>query len=413
MSSAERATPAQPADAAGSFGPRGEAGREPPRAAGLSDQPTGDGHSPSKEDEAAKSSLLPSGVTIDIRSFMLTGLFVIAAVAGLYFARPVFLPVVLAVLLSFLLTPIVTLLGSLRIPAPVASGIVIALLIAAVVGGTFQLIPAATEWMDALPAQMERVEEKLHSLRGPLESVERATEQVEEIATGEDAQPPAPDEPVQVEIQKASLTDVIIAELRGAGVMLILVVTLLYFLLASGDRFLQKLVKVQTKFEDKKRAVEIVRQVKSDVSTYLLTITLINAGLGVVTGFAMYFLGMPNPLLWGVMAAVLNFIPYVGALVGAAVLGLAAAVQFDEVGRIMAVPGVFLILTTLEGYIVTPLVLGARLTLSPVVIFIGLIFWSWLWGIPGALIAVPMLVMAKIICDRIEPLKPVGEFLGQ
>jgi predicted PurR-regulated permease PerM len=266
--------------------------------------------------------------------------------------------------------------------------------------------------MEALPAQLEKIEGELGIFRRPIESVERATEHVEEMATAPDSAPAA-DEPVQVEVQGQSMTDIILTELQGFVILLILIVTLLYFLLASGDHFLQKLVKVQDSLSRKKLAVDIVRQIKSDVSTYLLAITVINCGLGFATGVAMYFLGMPNPLLWGVMAAILNYIPYLGALVGAAVIGLAAAAQFDSLGAILLVPAVFLILTTLEGYIVTPLILGVRLMLSPVVIFIGLIFWGWLWGVPGALIAVPVLVTMKIICDRIESLQPVGEFLGQ
>lgn len=355
---------------------------------------------------------LPSGVVLDVRSIMLTGLLVIAAVAALYFAKPVVMPVVLAALLSFLLAPIVSLLGRFRIPPALAAAIVLAAVIAVVAGGISQLITPVTEWMEALPAQLEKIEGELRNFRRPIESVERATAQVEGMAVP-DSPAPAAEEPVQVEVRGESITDIILTELRGVAVLLILIITLLYFLLASGDRFLQKLVKVQDSLSRKKLAVDIVRQIKSDVSTYLLAITLINGGLGVATGLAMYFLGMPNPLLWGVMAAVFNYIPYLGAVVGAAVIGLAAAAQFDSLGEILLVPAVFLTLTTLEGYIVTPLVLGARLTLSPVVIFIGLLFWGWLWGVPGALIAVPMLVTMKIICDRVETLQPVGEFLGQ
>jgi len=364
-------------------------------------------HAPREEPPEVASSAVPG-----LRSSMLTGLFVIAAVAALYFAKPVIMPVVLAVLLSFLLAPIVNLLGHIRIPPALAAALVLAGVITVVAGGISQLITPVSEWMDALPAQLEKIEGEIGTFRRPIESVERATEHVEEMATAPDSAPAA-DKPVQVEVQGQSMTDVILTELQGFVILLILIVALLYFLLASGDHFLQKLVKVQDSLSRKKLAVDIVRQIKSDVSTYLLAVTLINCGLGVATGIAMYLLGMPNPLLWGVMAAILNYIPYLGALVGTAVIGLAAAAQFDSLAAILLVPAVFLILTTLEGYIITPLILGARLMLSPVVIFIGLIFWGWLWGVPGALIVVPVLVTMKIICDRIEALRPVGEFLGQ
>jgi predicted PurR-regulated permease PerM len=190
------------------------------------------------------------------------------------------------------------------------------------------------------------------------------------------------------------------------------VTILLYFLLASGDLFLLKLVRVLPRFEDKKIAVTIVHEVRHDVSHYLLTITLINIGLGVATGIAMFWLGMPNPLLWGVMAASFNFIPYLGAMASAIILTLVALLTFDELGRILLVPGVFLVLTSLEGGFVTPAIVGRRLTLNPVAIFVWLTFWGWLWGVPGMLLAVPMLAILKIVCDHVQPLNSVGEFLG-
>ncbi len=183
---------------------------------------------------------------------------------------------------------------------------------------------------------------------------------------------------------------------------------LLYFLLASGDLFLRKLIRVLTTLEDKKRAVEIARRLQEDISLYLLTITLINLGLGVAEGIAMHLLGMPNPLLWGVIAAILNFIPYLGAMVGMAVIAAVAALTFQTPGQILLPPLVYFLLTAAEGYLITPHIIGRRLTLNPVMILLGLIFWGWMWGIVGAIVAVPLLVSFKILCDHIPQLGTHG-----
>jgi predicted PurR-regulated permease PerM len=165
-------------------------------------------------------------------------------------------------------------------------------------------------------------------------------------------------------------------------------------------------------FGDKRRAIAITGDIQRQTSRYLLTITLINAGLGVAQGIAMYFVGLPNPLLWGVMAFVLNFIPYVGALLGAGVVGLVALISFDSMTHAAVAPLVYLALTAVEGQVVTPSVLGRSLVLNPLVIFVAVMFWGWLWGVPGALMAVPLLVVLKAICDNVESWGALGEFIG-
>jgi predicted PurR-regulated permease PerM len=183
--------------------------------------------------------------------------------------------------------------------------------------------------------------------------------------------------------------------------------------LASGDLFLRKLVAVLPRFEDKKAAVEISHQIERDISTYLFAITLVNAVFGLAIATAMFFLGMPNPVLWGVMAGLLHFIPFLGAIIGISVVTLVAAVTLDGIGAILLVPAVYLCLNILEEYIVLPLFVGRRLMLNPVVVFVWLIFWGWLWSVPGALMAVPLLAIVKIICDHVEPLAPLAEFIEQ
>jgi predicted PurR-regulated permease PerM len=187
---------------------------------------------------------------------------------------------------------------------------------------------------------------------------------------------------------------------------------LLYFLLASGDLFLQKLTKMLPEFKDKKKAVAIARETETSISMYLSTVALINVLEGGVVTLVMWALGMPNPVLWGVLVLFLEFVPYLGALVMVGVLTLAALSTFDNVPHIIAVPASYLAINLIQAYVVTPLLLGRRLTLNPVAILIGLILWWEVWGVAGAFIAVPLLATLKILCDHIETLAPVGEFLG-
>jgi predicted PurR-regulated permease PerM len=240
-----------------------------------------------------------------------------------------------------------------------------------------------------------------------VEQVSKATDRLTEP-------PPAPGpKPQAVIIQRPPLLESLIAQgwsvLFGFAVLVIL----LYFLLASGDLFLRKLIHVLPRFEDKKRAVTIAREIEFQISRYLVTAALINAGLGTAGGLVFWLIGVPNPAVWGMMGAVLNFIPYLGALTTVTIVTLVATATFPSLGHALLAPAAYLALASIEGNFVTPYIMGRRLTLNPVVIFVGLTFWGWLWGIPGALLAVPMLVMFKIFCDHTEPLAAIGEFLGK
>ena len=195
--------------------------------------------------------------------------------------------------------------------------------------------------------------------------------------------------------------------LAGVGETLVL----LYLLLASGDLFLQKLVHVMPTMSDKKRAVEISREIQQNISNYLFSVSLINLGLGTVVSVGLYWLGVPNAAMWGILVAVLNFIPYFGPVAGIILLGIVGLVSFDTLGKGLLPAAWYLLLHTLEANFITPVLLGRRFTLNPVVIFVSLIFWTWLWGVPGALLSVPILVSVKVICDRVPPLSSVSELL--
>lgn len=349
----------------------------------------------------------------DVRSFALTGLFVLAVFYTLYFARLFLLPIVLAILFGLLLSPLVRGLNRLRIPKGLGAGLVVLGLVGLTAGAGYLLVEPAGDWIDRAPSSMARIEDKLRRLKEPVAQMNRATQEVEKL-TNVGGSAAAGEGDVQVQqVLRDSLSGTLVdrAQQFVAGVVVMLV--LLYFLLASGDLFLRKLIRVLPTLDDKKRAVDIARQLEEDVSLYLSTITLINIGLGVCVAVAMHLLGLPNPVLWGVMATLLNFIPYLGGIIGIVVIAIVGVLTFDSPGEILLPPLVYFLLTASEGYFVTPMILGKRLTLNPVVILLGLIFWGWLWGIVGAVLAVPMLVSVKILCDHIPPLASVGEFLGR
>jgi predicted PurR-regulated permease PerM len=194
----------------------------------------------------------------------------------------------------------------------------------------------------------------------------------------------------------------------GAGIM----VLLLFFLLASGDLFLRKLVNILPNFHDKKLAVEISREIENNISRYLVTITLINICFGAAVGTCMYLLGLPNPPLWGVMAGLLHFIPFLGSLIGISIVTMVAAGTLDSLAMIVLVPAIYLGLNLIQEYLIVPIILGRRLLLNPVAVFLWLIFWGWLWGVPGALMAVPLLAVLKNVCDHVIQFSAVAEFIG-
>jgi predicted PurR-regulated permease PerM len=312
-------------------------------------------------------------------------------------------------LLSFLLAPVVSGLTRLRLAEPLGSAIVLLAIVGVVGLGAYGLWEPATQWVQQLPKSIRQIEGKMRLVKQSVEGISEATRKVENMTQVESG---AAQSTLKVDVQRPGLTGTVINQTLNLLATVGSVTILLYFLLASGDLFLLKLVRVLPRLEDKKIAVAIVREVRHDISRYLLTITLINAHLGLAVSLAMWWLGMPNPVLWGVMAGGFNFIPYLGAVSSAVILTLVAILTFDGLGQALIVPGVFMGLTILEGFLVTPTIVGQRLTLNPVAIFVWLTFWGWLWGVPGMLLAVPLLATLKIVCDHIQPLKPVGEFLG-
>jgi predicted PurR-regulated permease PerM len=341
----------------------------------------------------------------EARSVSLIVIATILVFGALYFAREFFIPVALAGLLSLVFSPIVRVLARWRIPYPAGAALVLALVIGAVGGGGYMIAGPVRAWISAAPVALPKAARKLRAVVRPVEQVSRAATQVAQ-ATGAGA-------PHDVVVEGPSLSSRVAGTSAAVLGGILEVLLLLYALLAVGDLFLQKLVGMLPRRGDREKAVSIARATESSISAYLGLTALINVSEGAVVAAAMAMLGMPTPLVWGSMVALAEFVPYVGMLAMMAVLTIAALTTFDTVAHALLVPAVYLAINFVQGNIVTPLVMSRRLTLNPVAIFISLALWWWLWGIAGALLAVPLLATFKIVCDHVESLASIGAFLGE
>lgn len=342
------------------------------------------------------------------RSAGITILMVLAVLYTVFFARDFLLPITVAVLLDFLLSPVVRGLARLRLPVPLAAALVVATLFGGVGVGVYQLSDPVQRWVAEAPSALTTAQSRIRKLLRPVQQVTRTAEQVERATSVTPTNPTR-----EVVVKGPSIISRIFGTTQKLLAGLLEVIILLYFLLSSGDLFLQKLVKVIPREEDKQTVVTVAREIEASISTYLLTAMLINVCEGAVVAGAMYLLGMPNAILWGALVAILEFVPYLGATVMVLLLMLVALTTFDNVARALLVPGAFLAINLLQANLVSPMLLGHRLTLNPVAIFVGLAFWFFMWGVPGAFIAVPVLAALKVICDHTRPLAAIGEFLGQ
>ena len=344
-----------------------------------------------------------------IPALAIKGLFVLAVFYTIFFTRSLLLPIVLAILFSFILYPAVRALKRARVPEAAGAAIVVGTLAGLLGLGLFQFFEPASEWTAKIPRIADQVERKLWGLRKSVEQVSKAAQKVEALTT---VDADTKQRTAQVVSREPSLMSRVLTGTQNALISVVSMLVLLYFLLASGDLLLRKLVHVLPTWPDKRKAVEFAHTIQSAMARYLFTITMINAVLGVASATAMYLLGMPNPMLWGVMVALFNYVPYVGQAVSGVVLTVVAFLTFDDLQHVALVPIVHFAMVTIEGQFITPVLTGRTLTLNPVMIFLSMLFWGWMWGIVGALVAVPILMSFKIFCDHIESLHPVGDFLS-
>jgi predicted PurR-regulated permease PerM len=332
-----------------------------------------------------------------------------AAGALLYFAHAVFVPIALAILFSLLLSSPVEALNRRKLPRALSAVLILLIVLAVIVCGVVGLWNPAQKWLAAAPHAASVIQHKLAPAARIVQRIEVVSDRAKQLTQNNTNGVGAPTAPV---VSAPPESEGVLVTTRAALVGALTVVVLTLFLLSAGPPVIARM---SATFADNTHAAQILlvyRAIRAEIGRYYATIALINLGLGVAAGAAMWLLGMPNPVLWGAMAAVLNFIPYVGSAATFLILCAVAFVSFDDIGRILAVPGSYLALATIEGQVVQPILVGRRLELNPIIVFLAIWCGGWFWGIPGIVLAIPCLVALKVAAEHHKQGKSLVEFLS-
>jgi predicted PurR-regulated permease PerM len=342
---------------------------------------------------------LSKGLSSDPKLIVQICILSIALLVIAYAAADFVLPIVLAFVLNLLFQPGMRLLNRFHIPRMVAAILLIFAVFGAIVGLVAAMSHPAASWAQKLPGGVARLEERLKFLSQPIQTLQTFLHQIDSIGqvNGGEAGP--------------SMANSLLKGTQHLAGGFFETLLILFFLLISGDTFLRRLVEIVPSFSDKRRVVELSQQIEDNISAYLVTVTFMNAAVGVATGVAMWACGLGDPLLWAGVAFLLNYVPIMGPFAGVAIFFLAGLLTIDPLWRAFLPAGLYFLIHLMEGEAVTPMLLARRFTLNPVLVIISLMFWFWMWGVVGAVLAVPMLAMAKIICDGIKPLAPIGHFI--
>lgn len=336
----------------------------------------------------------------------LSVLAVLAILTVLYIAAPILVPITLAIFLNLLLSPIVIFLRRFRIPDAASAALLIFGMLFTLIVAINYLAEPAEKWLQQAPTALRSLQTKILPVTEPIEQIRDLSKKVDDLTKINK------DEKVQeVSFQQPTILDRMTENLPGMVTSLAIVIFLSFFLLAAGDNFLRKAAELSENFTQRRRIVTMIKAVQADLSVYLLTISAINLGLGSCVAVTMYFLNVPNPLLWGALAALLNFVPYIGAFIMAGILALVGIMTFNTLTDAFLLPLIYAGFSILEGQLITPILVGRRLSLNPPIVFVALIFWGWMWGIIGALIAVPILLTLKVLFDNTKSLSAVGKFM--
>lgn len=325
-----------------------------------------------------------------------------------YFAKDIIMPIVLGLLITLTLTPVVRFFTKFNIPHRISAIVVVVGTSAALVMGVYTLSEPLGDLFESLPDISKRLEQRIVPYRSTLDEITNASDQVKgivDVGSGED-------EIQQVVVERPGLLTTAASTLASGLSSLLLALLLSLFILSSGTLFYEKVVAIMPALSGKKRALRIVYDVEKSVSRYLFTITLINVGLGVVIASLLAWFETPNAFLWGAIATVLNFLPFLGAVIGAGLLAIVSLGGTETIGMALLPPAIYMICTTLEANFVTPLIVGKRLSLNIVAVFLTVAVWGWLWGLAGALMAVPILVVVNVLCDHVDSWSSFGQFLS-
>ncbi len=377
-----------------------------------------------KKEEPAGPEPMSIRMPVDVRNVALSLLAVLALVLFLQYAQSVLIPIVLGILISYALTPLVNGLARVSVPRALGAAVAVSLLVGVLGVGTYTLKDQMMAVVADVPEAAQRVRVRLRQTRrlpaGPLQQVQRAATEIQK--TAEEASPPATRTPTDV--QKVQMIEPTLKAsdylwMGGVGLVGFLgqftvILFLVYFFLVTGDLYKRKLVKIAgPQLTQKKITVQILDDINRQIESFIRVQVVTSFVVGLLTGIALWWLGVQQYIIWGVLAGIFNSIPYLGPVIVTGGLGVVAFMQFDSVPKTISVCGITLLITSLEGFILTPMLLGRAARMNAVAVFVGLLFWSWVWGVWGTILAVPMLMMIKAICDHFEDLQPVGELLGE
>lgn len=334
----------------------------------------------------------------------LFGLLLLASLFALHAASAVLLPIALSVLLALVFQPVLDLLTR-WMPRGAAAALLVVGVVLLAVGAGWAFAQQVGEWVDRAPDLARTIQRKLGWLVASVEQVREAAEQVERAASpGAEGSAASADPSVMEEV---------FARVQYAAANLLVVVLLLYFMMARGRETVDRAIAALPSQDRRERYDLIARTVRDHVGTFLGTIALINAVMGVIIGGTMWLLGLPNPVLWGVLSALMKFVPMIGGTVTSLALTVVSVLTYEDWRWMLVPPVVFLVMNWLEGNILTPMILGRRMTLNPLGVILSIVFWGWLWGVVGAIMAVPILATIKIVLDNHPTLARVGAVLGE
>ena len=396
---------------------------------------------PSEDQEVVVQAKGPEGepeplvirMPIDIRSVTLSVIASLAAVLMLQYAQSVLIPVVLGILIAYTLSPVVNILTWMRLPRAVAAGVAVVLLISGLGVGAYTLSDEVMSIVSDVPQAAQRIRQRISQNRrtrgGALQQVQRAANEIDRAAAeasksqagtpGTDSTGRRPDGVQQVEVIQPPFraTDYLWA--GGMGLLnfvgqFAMILFLVYFLLVTGDLYKRKLVKIAgPRLSQKKITVQILDAINLQIESFIRVQVLTSFLVAVATALVLWWFGVEQFIVWGLLAGIFNSIPYLGPILVTGGLGIVAFMQFDDVMTTTYVCAATLAITSAEGFLLTPALMGRAAQMNPVAIFVGLLFWSWIWGVWGTVLAVPMLMMIKAVCDHVEDLQPIGELLGE
>ena len=361
---------------------------------------------------------------VDVYSLSLAVLALLAAIFALQWAQVVLIPLMLGVMISYTLSPLVNLMEKWHIPRVIGA----AVLLLTIVGGTsyavYSLSDDAGNLIESLPDAVQKLRVTQTKERGApagtMEKVQNAATQIEQAASESGSR--APSAPrgvtrVQVEKPQVNVKDYLWMGTKGAigfASQLTVVLFLAYFIMVSGDTFRRKLVRLTGPTLSKKKiTLRVLDEITAQIQRYLLVQIFTSIAVGVTTWLALLWIGLEHAAIWGIAAGVFNTIPYLGPVIVTGGTSLVAFLQFGTIGMALLVGGISLFITTVEGHLLTPWLTGRASRMSPLVVFVGVLFWGWLWGVWGLLLGMPIIMIIKAVCDRVEDLQPIGELLGE